>query len=407
MCSESKQFKISHCYPYVRAVAKTALMYLIYVFMHFTAQIQLEPVFFEHQGTALYLGILILENILELILSFLILNTVLLTFSIYSKKDRIAFLENRTEGYNPQTERKNLLHAPHFLTETITLIALMFLVPAADNITVLLSMLPGVGIPHPLMIRLTHGCLCGICAFFINIHAHTNAQIRWLTPPDQASKKTIWKPIRDKQDKAYSYVRMALRLVCYYLIYSAAAVAIPTFVFYIKSTIMILFLLIAPVTVVVLFELILALNYLHALKKRHDFFNELKKICKQDNFEIREINTPYLSIFRETENYTFSVCANGTTYYCRVISCINRGKPMIFDEKGILRRVKIFRMISEVDYTFEAPGKKLLILNPPAKFVKISIQGKLRDADNGDRVGEYTIYSSGSFLRSLDRNAIQ
>ena len=86
---------------------------------------------------------------------------------------------------------------------------------------------------------------------------------------------------------------------------------------------------------------------------------------------------------------------------------VARGRFIQGIDRGTGDDRELFRVSAEVDYTFEAPGKKLLILNPPTKFVKISHQGTTKDADNGDRVGEYTIYSSGSFLRTLDRNAIQ
>ena len=181
--------------------------------------------------------------------------------------------------------------------------------------------------------------------------------------------------------------------------------------------------------------LLLSTNYLGALLKRRKFLKKLKKWCKENGYTLDDLNHPYLSVFREFDHYTFSLFANGQRYYARVITCINRGNYMIFDEKGIFTRIKLFRIplpriggagryvqsfdrgtgedrklfriTSEVNYTFEADGKKLLILNPPAKFVKISHKGALKDADNGDHVGDYSIYTSNAFLRALDRNAVQ
>ena len=85
---------------------------------------------------------------------------------------------------------------------------------------------------------------------------------------------------------------------------------------------------------------------------------------------------------------------------------VARGRFIQGIDRGTGDDRELFRVSAEVDYTFEAPGKKLLILNPPARFVKISSHGSLKDADNGDQVGKYTIYASNAFLRALDRNAL-
>jgi hypothetical protein len=211
---------------------------------------------------------------------------------------------------------------------------------------------------------------------------------------------------------------------------------LPIILIMFASVFALLILFLTSVGVLAIIGLVLSFNYLGALRKRHKLFKSLKKLCEQNGYKLEELTHPYLSIFRETDGYTFSLYANGQTFYARVISCINRSNYMIFDTQGKFTRVKLFRIplprmgvarggfvqginrgsgedrelfriTSEVDYTFEANGKKILILNPPAKFVKISHLGTAKDADNGDHVGEYSIYSSGAFLRALDRNAVQ
>ena len=435
------EFKKSRVYPYIRTVARTGLMYLIFSLMLSATLLELRYTFvdgpseyFDNAATPILLCC-------ELILAFLILNTVLLTFSMFSRSERKSFLESATEDYSKKSERKKLLRSPYFLTETATLICFLFLFPCSDTVESIFKLWLGEWVLPPALIRLIHGCLFGIPAFFINIYGHMDARAYWLELPGRLSKNNLWKSMTVKKKQSYSYFRMALRLVGYAVIYVVAGMMIPSLLVVFASVVAVLILVLASVGVLTLIGLILSLNYLGALIKRRKFYKKLKKLCEENGFELRELNHPYLSVFRETDGYNFSIYANGQTYYARVISCINRGNHMVFDTKGMFTRIKIFRIpfprlgtpqggvargrfiqgidrgtgddrelfrvSAEVDYTFEAPGKKLLILNPPAKFVKISIQGKLRDADNGDRVGEYTIYSSGAFLRALDRNAIQ
>ena len=416
-------------------------MYLIFSLMLSVTFIEFRYAFAE--GSSEYFNNAATPILLscELILTFLILNTVLLTFSMFSRSERTAFLENATEDYNKKEERKKLLRSPYFLTETIVLTCLLFLIPCSDTVESIFVLWLGEGVLQPALIRLIQGCLFGIPAFFINIYGHMDARAYWLELPARLAKNSLWKSMSVKKKQSYSYFRMALRLVMYAIIYIFAGMLLPSLLVAFASVVAVLILVLASAGVLTVIGLILSFNYLGALSKRRKFYKKLKKMCEENGFELKELNHPYLSVFRETEGYTFSLCAHGQTYYARVISCINRGNYMIFDTKGMFTRVKLFRIpfprlgtpqrgvargrfiqgidrgtgddrelfrvSSEVDYTFEAPGKKLLILNPPAKFVKISHQGLAKDADNGDHVGEYTIYSSASFLRTLDRNAIQ
>ena len=435
------EFKKSRSYPYIRTIARTGLMYLIFSLMLSVTFIEFRYAFAE--GSSEYFNNAATPILLscELILTFLILNTVLLTFSMFSRSERTAFLENATEDYNKKEERKKLLRSPYFLTETIVLTCLLFLIPCSDTVESIFVLWLGEGVLQPALIRLIQGCLFGIPAFFINIYGHMDARAYWLELPARLAKNSLWKSMSVKKKQSYSYFRMALRLVMYAIIYIFAGMLLPSLLVAFASVVAVLILVLASAGVLTVIGLILSFNYLGALSKRRKFYKKLKKMCEENGFELKELNHPYLSVFRETEGYTFSLCAHGQTYYARVISCINRGNYMIFDTKGMFTRVKLFRIpfprlgtpqrgvargrfiqgidrgtgddrelfrvSSEVDYTFEAPGKKLLILNPPAKFVKISHQGLAKDADNGDHVGEYTIYSSASFLRTLDRNAIQ
>ncbi|MBR7099251.1 MAG: hypothetical protein IKC59_07545 [Clostridia bacterium] len=432
-----EQFKKWRSYPYIRTAVRTGLIYLIYAFMASVILFQLEWAFVGDAGEYFDLKktLSIVTNITALILSFLILNTVLLTFSMFSKSERIAFLENRSDEYDKKAERKKLLRSPTFLTETAMLIFFLFTLPCTDSIESLLTLWLGKDVIHPILIRLIHTFLFGIAAFAINLYGHMDARDYWLELPARLAKGTIWKSMSVKKKQSYSYFRMILRLIGYFLIYLIAAKLLPVILMTFASVFELMIFLLASVGVLAVIGLIFSTNYLGALLKRRSFLKKLKNLCKQNGFSIHEIKHPYLSVFRETDGYTFALSAHGETYYARIISCINRGNYMIFDEKGIFSRVKLFRIplprlaaargyvhsfdrgtgedrelfriTSEVNYTFEADGKKLLILNPPARFVKISHGGSLKDADNGDHVRDYSIYASNAFLRALDRNAIQ
>ncbi len=48
----------------------------------------------------------------------------------------------------------------------------------------------------------------------------------------------------------------------------------------------------------------------------------------------------------------------------------------------------------------------ILIINPIPKTVNVSENGKTALIDNGDRVGEYKIYSATALVNAIDRNCL-
>ena len=62
---------------------------------------------------------------------------------------------------------------------------------------------------------------------------------------------------------------------------------------------------------------------------------------------------------------------------------------------------------SKYNYSFQSNVKKCLILTciPTQCYFKDS-SGYMRKIDTGEKIGEYTIYSSQGFLGALDRNCL-
>ena len=431
---EWTKFRKSKYFPYVRTVARTSLIYLIYTIMVSTILNVLDSAFAKSASDYFEVGTELILLGLDLAMTFLILNTVLLTFSMFSRSERKAFLEEKPREYDKKVERSRLIRSPYFFAETATLILFFFILPCRNDVVSLFVLWLGDNAPHVFFLRLIQGGLFAVPTFFINVFGHMDARAYWMELPERLAKGSIWKSMKYKKQMAYSYSRMFLRLALYYGIYLLTAKLLPQVLLMFASLLGLMLFLLASAGVLALIGTLLSANYLTALLRRRKFFKKLKKLCEREGHEILEIKQPYLSVFRETDDYTFALSANGQTYYARVISCINRGNYMVFDENGTFTRIRLFRIpmprlggvgryvqiydrgtgddrelfrvSSEVNYTFEADGKKLLILNPPARFVKISSHGSLKDADNGDQVGKYTIYASNSFLRALDRNAI-
>ena len=65
--------------------------------------------------------------------------------------------------------------------------------------------------------------------------------------------------------------------------------------------------------------------------------------------------------------------------------------------------LELFGFTSEIDYTFEADGEKILLLNPTPRRVLKKSDKHTAEMDNGDKIGEYTVYTGNAFLRLIDR----
>lgn len=164
-----------------------------------------------------------------------------------------------------------------------------------------------------------------------------------------------------------------------------------------------------------IFALRILFCYVRALLKRASFIRTLKKYCKDNSLYISQINKPFKSLVSSYKASDFVVEKNGKKYECKLLAGVFPGTPVIFSDKGggIKRyhvrflRVEWTRFSSKFEYDFESEGKKILILVPtPKQFFVSTERFPLALADTGDKVGEYTIYTSTGFLNGLDRDIL-
>ena len=88
---------------------------------------------------------------------------------------------------------------------------------------------------------------------------------------------------------------------------------------------------------------------------------------------------------------------------------------MIFTDQGFLlfRRIvrigksELFSIYSKYEYSFQSEEKKCLIITCiPAECYFKDASGYMRKIDTGEKIGDYTIYSTRGFLSALDRDCL-
>ena len=418
-------------FPYGIAVLRGVLIYAVYALM-----CSITLYYFRKHYLAITAEVMpyhgIVQMILEVILLFLMLNTVILTFAIYNKRERIAFLashETNSSQYDPSAEYARLISSKHFYIELATGCVCFLILPTLAGYENFVWW----GKENPVLAKLTSTLVFAIAFFLISLFARIDAQKMWLELPSRLSKKQKWKSMRRKKAGQYSYWRMALRLVGYAALYAASMQIVSFVLAMIVGLVgMIGLILFTPILLSIVLA-ILFLYYFGAIRTRVKFIRKLKRTCHKYGFDLFELKRPYRSIFRDHASYNFALTANQKTYYCRMLASVKRSNKLILDVDGTCTRYiglhipqpqlssvrgfvqsydrgngddrEFMSFSSIVDYRFEADGNKILIINPVPKRVLYRVEKTTREMDNGDKIGEYTVYTGNAFLRSLERDS--
>ncbi len=425
-------------FPYVTAIVRGVLIYAVYALMSFLT-VSLFGHYFKNNTEEYLTYPDVMLPIFQLVLLFLTLNTVILAFAIHHRAERQDFKKLHTVAdYDPFQEQKKLLRSPLIWTEIGTVVGLFLLFPLYrtwDSLIRLIFLIPGAGAMSGFVQNLIMVLVFTASVLILSIRSRMDAGRLWLELPGQMIKHKIWKSMRLKEQQSYSYFRLCLRLAGYLFLYIFGSFA-ASYVIPIVISIARLF---ATFSVEGWFwwavGTIAFLILLFAFRKRILLIRNLKRTCKKYGFRLFDARGMFLSLFHDGKRYTFGVEANGKTYYCRMLASIKRSNKMILDDEGFCTRVfalhiptpmmarsgqyvqtldrgngddRVFSHYdAKVSYTFETEGdgEKILILNPVPKRVSRRVDGHLAEADNGDRIGDYRIFTGNAFLRQLMRES--
>ncbi len=422
-------------FPHAMAVLRGILSYSFYALMC-AIVIPAYNRKFDELLEGVFLRPVYPEIAFELILLLLMLNSVILTFAIYNRAERKRFLTGINDGIedlDPKKERGRLLHTGVFWTELLTLFVLFVLFPMPWGFSDLTKVWPLLHNAPAILKNTVIFLIFAVSTFLITLHSCVDAKKMWIEIPGRLMQHKIWMSLEKKSKRKFSYFSMMIRLVGYLLIYG---VIVPMYVmipgFFASVFRLALTMSFEPVFIGIFIAIVL-LFYFRTFHTRVKFIRRLKKTCKRNGFRLLKLHRPYRSIFRDGKGYNFAILANGIEYDCRVLASVKKSNKMILSDDGTCTRAmsvhiptpaltqtrgyvqsvnrgngddrEIMRMQSSVDYTFEADGKKVLIINPVPKRVIASVQGVEKDMDNGDKIGEYSVFTGNAFLRLLERLA--
>ncbi len=213
----------------------------------------------------------------------------------------------------------------------------------------------------------------------------------------------------------------------------------------------------ALIALVLLIVIPIIFKYLRALRIRHSFIKKLRKLMHNKKCRITKIKYPYRSAFNVYKGESFTLSVNGKRYSCKLIGAPKKNMPFALLPNGYGTFVKIFRFFKievysynkNFRYGYESDLPKILIINPISKFLyttegvlgerdnserdmhiyttgstrnnanlkrirmlngeeaEFTINGgKTARLDNGDRVGDFKIFSATGFLNAIDRDCL-
>lgn len=257
---------------------------------------------------------------------------------------------------------------------------------------------PNINFFHPVR-GLLIGLFVGFVFFFVNWFTIYDVRKKWRRNKEVSSKYEILIII------AYLFFITVMYTVGFYIAMSYVP-GIPTYVFLFKEFFWYI------VIILVFFFVLVNFN---RINKRKKFISKLKKLAVASNFELSAIEKPYLSIFKKTSDASFTITAYQKSYQCKLISGKRKNISIIFSDQGFLlfRRVirigktELFSIYSKYNYSFESNMKKCLIITciPTNCYFKDS-SGQMRKIDTGEKIGEYTVFSSSGFLGALERDCL-
>ncbi len=243
------------------------------------------------------------------------------------------------------------------------------------------------------------------------------------------------KALKNKSN-AYGIGYLIKHIIISFLIYPLMAYMLPIFVPTLRTLPKTLF-LIAAIVVPILLAIIAAFavfDYIRAFFVRRKFLKKLKKAAKKNGYKLSKIVHPYLSLFVDYNDKSFSIEANGKKYDCKFLAGISYGDPMHFEDDGkgrIIRHITLrYRTLraapfaksgmmwqklpdnlaefeTHFTYNFESDNKKVLIICPTPHSVFATGQGQNRLLDVNDVIYGYTIMTGTAFINALERDAVK
>lgn len=232
-------------------------------------------------------------------------------------------------------------------------------------------------------------------AFVIDILAYLSATAFWITDKDRPPEKMLG-----------AYFTGILHILYIYL---PAGFFFGFFAPFAMNFLPLLPEIFTPKTTIICVVLLLILptyRIIRALRHRRKLMKRIEKLCVKNRFYCTKPYKPYLSALFDYGGESFTISSGNNKYSCKLFCCRKKLTHIRIGADGNADHISSFkiarRFVKTKHFGFESENKKFLIICPTSNIVFAIIGGKPYILDNGDRVGDYTVYSATAFLNALE-----
>ena len=229
--------------------------------------------------------------------------------------------------------------------------------------------------------------------------------------------RKYWQQLYERNDlsRLESKGRMAIRGLAIIVLYPLATPVLPMLLYFAINVLTILWGIAEALSLVGFLFAIAALIAAIYLLKRFRFFRITRKIEKKIAIAAEDFGYKihfYLKNERKLYNCNGYVEKNEKRAYFKIMATPSLFTPLYFMENGAYYLYKFgtknhFRSIERhVNYTFDAPGQKCILLPKITNYIFAKEGGSVRRIYEGDTFWSYIIYNPASFLGNLERDCI-
>ena len=399
----------------LRRIGRTVLLYGWFVALSAVMYLLINAGFLDEFRIVVQDYVSLVINVVSTVFSLFALNTCTHQFA---KNDEILYRARLTEQPVPvprfRHECKTVLKSPQFRIETIVLAMLIFLLPNAVGWKALGALAEQYLPIKPIFRHFVNAFFLMLFTFLCNLNAHLSARKQWRT--DACTNVMTQRPGK-KKEPATPLRRLVRGCITVSFIYGCCAyLGLMTFFAIAMVTVTIARVITWQFLVFCLSVLICIClhRYWQAIHARKHFKRDVMKICREHGYTCSQFAHLYTSVFSAKQCGSFSVTVNDKVYTCRIVGAVRRKNRMYIDANGCMHefvfklfRQPIFNFYSHTAFAFPDGGNNILIVLP-APFQMIIQNGKTaREAQPGDIVGSFRMFTSQDYLGALSRNCLE
>lgn len=168
-----------------------------------------------------------------------------------------------------------------------------------------------------------------------------------------------------------------------------------------------------PLLIIAVLFIIIFSTYRYAIiiYSKRKFIKKLRRVCKENGYNLSLHGRPYRSSFYPDEGYHLILSNQKLTIACRLISAPLKKTPIYLFENGYTTYEKnriIYKHYISEKYFFDADSdtKKVVIVCPCLGKIFIKNATEEHLVDIGDRVMEYKLFNASGFINAIERDCL-